>query len=72
MSVNGTDLYGFERCRRCRRAADDQSRAVGDVVLVQTVFDVCNKNAEKTTDEAVKMVINALPDTDVKKPGEIK
>lgn len=55
-----------------RRTADDQSRTMGDVMLVQTVFDVCGKRPEKTIDEAVEMVISALPNTEVKTPGEMK
>ena len=55
-----------------RQAADDPSGKMGDVMLVQTVFDVCGKSPEKTIDEAVTIVISALPQTEVKKPGEIK
>jgi HdeA/HdeB family len=52
-----------------RQASDDPSRTMGDLILVQTVFDVCKKNADKTIDEAVTMAISALPTTEVKKPG---
>jgi hypothetical protein len=45
---------------------------LGDAVLVQTVLDVCKKNAEKTIDEATTIAIASLPVTEVKKPGEIK
>jgi hypothetical protein len=55
-----------------RQAADDPSRTLGDAVLVQIVQDVCKKNAEKTIDEATTIAIASLPDTEVKKPGEIK
>jgi hypothetical protein len=55
-----------------RQASDDPSRTLGDVVLVQTVVDVCKKNAEKTIDEATAIAIGGLPETEVKKPGQIK
>jgi hypothetical protein len=55
-----------------RQANDDASRTMGDVVIVQTVLDVCKKNAEKTIDEAAKIAIEALPTADPKRQGEIK
>lgn len=55
-----------------RQANDDPSRTLGDVVLVQTVVDVCKKNAEKTIDEATTIAVGAFPETEVKKPGVIK
>lgn len=55
-----------------RQANDDPSRTLGDVVLVQTVVDVCKKNSDKTIDEATTIAIGSLPQTEVKKPGEIK
>jgi hypothetical protein len=51
-----------------RQAADDQSRAMGDVMLVQIVFESAIKMPKRRS----MKLINALPDTDVKKPGEIK
>lgn len=55
-----------------RQENDDPSRTLGDVVLVQTVVDLCKKNAEKTIDEATTMAIGSLPETEAKKPGVIK
>ena len=55
-----------------RQTADDPSRTLGDAVLVQTVQDVCKKNAEKTIDEATTITIGSLPETEVKKPGQIR
>jgi hypothetical protein len=55
-----------------RQAADDPSRTLGDAVLVQTVAEICKKNGEKTIDEATTIAIRSLPNTEVKKPGEIK
>jgi hypothetical protein len=53
-----------------RQASDDPSRTLGDATLVQTVIDVCKKNAEKTIDEATTIAINSLPTTEAKKSGK--
>jgi hypothetical protein len=55
-----------------RQANNDLSRTLGDAALVQTVTEVCKKNADKTIDEATTIAIGAIPTTEVKKPGEIK
>ena len=44
-----------------RQGNDDPLRTLGDIVLVQTVLDVCKKNAEKTIDEVTAMAIVSLP-----------
>ena len=54
------------------QADDDASRTMGDSMLVETVVEVCKKNAEKTIDQATTMVIQALPLADAKKPIEKK
>ena len=53
-----------------RQASDDPSRTLSDAIVLQTVFDICKKNAEKTIDEAVTIAISSFPATEVKKPPE--
>ena len=53
-----------------RQAADDPSRTLGDDLLVKTVIEVCAKNADKTIDDAVAIVIGSLPESEVKKPTD--
>ncbi len=55
-----------------RQANDDPSRTLGDVVLLQTVVDICKRNPEKTIDQATAAAIGSLPETEAKKPGEIR
>src|ERR1700722_178062 len=50
------------------QASDDPSRKIADAILLQTILDVCKKNADKTIDEAVTLAIESLPATDVPKP----
>ncbi len=51
-----------------RQANDDPSRTLSDAIVLETVLDVCKKNAEKTIDEAVTIAISSFPATEVKKP----
>jgi hypothetical protein len=53
-----------------RQASDDPSRTLSDAIVLQTVLDICKKNAEKTIDEAVTIAISSFPATEVKKPTE--
>jgi hypothetical protein len=53
-----------------RQARDDPSRTLSDAIVLQTVVDICKKNAEKTIDEAVTIAISSFPATEVKKPTE--
>jgi hypothetical protein len=53
-----------------RQAGDDPTRTLGDDLLVETVIDICSKNAEKTIDQAVSIAITALPNSEFKKPDK--
>lgn len=53
-----------------RQTSDDPSRTLSDAIVLQTVVDICKKNAEKTIDEAVTIAISSFPATEVKKPTE--
>lgn len=55
-----------------RQAGDDPSRTLSDDLLVKTIIDVCAKNSDKTVDDAVTIVIGALPVSEAKKPPDNK
>jgi hypothetical protein len=50
------------------QASNDPSRKIADAILLQTILDICKKNADKTIDEAVTLAIGSLPATGVAKP----
>ena len=79
-SVNTDDQFAQQALQwilgsitgRFRQANDDPSRTLGDVVLLQTVVDICKRHPEKTIDEATTIGISSLPETEAKKPGEMR